>query len=150
MIRNITLNREKRKYECNEKDPKGPLFIIPCRCCGRANHSTLQVVECTPMGTNMVKFTCPMARKKTPIIWDSKLKNLILWPTARRFAEHHKYRKEAATRALTSFHKYGSGKWMSTVRARNFRMEVISECEDFNRIGDKGKGINIDHHSCTN
>jgi len=133
-----------------QSNPGGPLFTIPCRCCGRSNHSTIKLVERTPKGTNKVRFTCPIARRRTPMIWDSKLKDLILWPTAQRFAEHHQYRKEIVIRALTSFHKHGSGKWMSISRARNFRNEVISKCDECNRMGDEDRGMGIDRHSYTN
>ena len=125
--------------------------MIPCRCCGRANHSTFRVVEQTSTGISKVIFTCPMATKKTPIVWNIKLRNLIIWPTARRFAEHHQFQKETAIRALTSFHKYGSGRWMNISRAKNFRNEVISECECMYKIreNDKGNERNKDY-SCIN
>ena len=118
---------------------KGHMYRKPCSCCGSEKHSTLEIVEKISFKQSKVRFSCPMIRKKHPIIWKRNLKDLILWPTVKRFAEYHSYREEAVTRALIQFRMYGGGKWMSNIRFLHFRDEVIQMCKKTHKSSDLGE-----------
>ena len=142
----------KGKDEQIKTDFKGFAFTRPCKCCGRTNHSMLQVIERTHTQIKKVRLVCPLAKKTVPMIWKEGMEELIIWPTAQRFAEYHQYRKEISIRALVHFHKYGSGKWMNISRVRNFKNEVINECDKVYAMRNSyNKGEKeIDGHSCIN
>ena len=112
---------------------KGLMYRKPCSCCGKESHSILEVIEFISTTESKVKFTCPMVRKRYPIIWKRNLKDLILWPTAKRFAEYHHYQDEGIKRALIPFRMYGGGKWMSNMRFLNFKDEIHKQCREVRR-----------------
>ena len=69
-----------------------------------------------------------MVRNKFPIVWKHNLDDLIIWPTPKRFVEHHRYQEESVRRALISFRLDGGGKGMSYLRFLNFENKEIQMC----------------------
>ena len=118
---------------------KGQMYRKPCSCCGSEKHGTLEIVEKISLTQSKVRFSCPMIRKKHPIIWKRNLKDLVLWPTAKRFVEYHRYREEAVMRALIPFRMYGGGKWMSNIRFLIFRDEVRRLCKKTHKSSDSSE-----------
>lgn len=106
------------------------MYMKPCSCCGKDGHSILEVIEIISPTESKVKFTCPLVRKRYPIIWKRNLKDLVLWPTAKRFAEYHRHQEEVIMRALILFRMYGGGKWMSNMRFLNFKDELKQLCNE--------------------
>ena len=125
----ISSYQMKQRDMVNNIQKKGLMYRKPCSCCGSDRHGTLEIVERISSAQNKVKFSCPMVRKRYPIIWKRNLKDLILWPTSKRFVEYHKHQEEAVRRALIPFRMYGGGKWMSNIRFLNFKDEVIQMCK---------------------
>jgi hypothetical protein len=125
----ISSHQMKRNELVNHIHKRGLMYMKPCSCCGSEKHGALEIVENISSTQNKVKFTCPMVRKKYPIIWKRNLKDLILWPTSKRFAEYHRYQEEAVRRALITFRMHGGGRWMSNIRFLNFREDVIKICK---------------------
>jgi hypothetical protein len=107
---------------------RGLMYKKPCSCCGSEKHGALEIIENISSTQNKVRFSCPMVRKKYPIMWKRNLRDLILWPTSKRFAEYHHYQEEVVRKALLMFRMYGGGRWMSNIRFLNFRDEVIQMC----------------------
>ena len=118
----------KRSELVNHIHERGMMYKKPCSCCGSEKHGALEIIGNISSTQNKVRFTCPMVRKKYPIIWKRNFKDLILWPTSKRFAEYHHYQEEMVRKALVMFRMYGGGKWMSNIRFLNFRREVIQMC----------------------
>jgi hypothetical protein len=129
----ISSNQVKRDELVGHIHKKGLVYRKPCSCCGNERHGALEFIEKISSTQTKVRFSCPMVRKKYPIIWKRNLKDLILWPTAKRFAEYHSYREEVVKRALIPFRMYGGGKWMSNIRFLNFRDEVTQLCKKTRR-----------------
>jgi hypothetical protein len=125
----MSSNQVKRDELVGHIHKRGLIYRKPCSCCGSEKHGALEVVEKISSTQTKVRFSCPMVRKKYPIIWKRNLKDLILWPTAKRFAEYHSYREEVVKRALIPFRMYGGGRWMSNIRFLNFRDEVTQLCK---------------------
>jgi len=132
----ISSYQAKQSELVNRIHRKDLMYRRPCSCCGNNGHSAMGMLEKLSFTQRKVRFTCPMVRKKHPIIWRPNLRDLILWPTPKRFVEYHKYREETVRRALIPFRMYGGGKWMSNIRFLNFKDEVIQLCKKTHRSFD--------------
>jgi len=130
----ISSYQTKKKEVAKHIHKKGLMYRKPCSCCGKESHSVLEAIEVISPTESKVRFTCPMVRKRYPIVWKRNLKDLILWPTAKRFAEHHDYQEEVVRRALISFRMYGGGKWMTNMRFLNFKDDVIQHCKKYQEL----------------
>jgi len=133
-----------KQYDLANVHKKGLMYRRPCSCCGSDKHSALEILEKLSFQQRKVRFTCPMVRKKHPIIWKRNLRDLILWPTPKRFAEFHRYQEEAVRRALIPFRMYGGGKWMSNIRFLNFKDDVIQMCNKTRSSSDLSEDYTFD------